>query len=306
MKSEDPICEIKNNVIYANILMFLRRKNYLGLIRMSIIAYLGILSLVLLVAIATATYSTCQKSNMLLTPVNSAKDSASNELPFNSTVFGQIGDAVGGLSGPFIAIIAAVLTYLAFMEQVKANKIIETLSRLERQETITTNRADICLRLLERFESRKKEFVDKYGGPLDGKTLSELLTNYPRILTNRLQLVIVNHPYNLVQFALDLNSESELLADVQIMLNQILQLSILVTEMREGPERIMISYEIERIVATLPVAEVLWSAVVNRLQKLGRINDSRIYEIVDLFREIFKVHKRFAFGSLFKRSFGNL
>ncbi len=50
------------------------------------------------------------------------KDSFANCLKELVTVTGPLGDTLGGIMGPLVAIIAALLTYWAFMEQVKANK----------------------------------------------------------------------------------------------------------------------------------------------------------------------------------------
>ncbi len=41
---------------------------------------------------------------------------------FDFTATGQIGDTIGGTMGPFIAIAAAILTFLAFWVQYKANE----------------------------------------------------------------------------------------------------------------------------------------------------------------------------------------
>lgn len=44
----------------------------------------------------------------------------SGELDFSNT--GEIGDTIGGIMGPFVAIAAAILTFLAFWIQFKANE----------------------------------------------------------------------------------------------------------------------------------------------------------------------------------------
>lgn len=43
---------------------------------------------------------------------------------FNYTGTGSIGDTIGGLTAPFINGIGAILVYIAFREQVKANKLL--------------------------------------------------------------------------------------------------------------------------------------------------------------------------------------
>lgn len=61
------------------------------------------------------------------------------ELDFRNT--GQIGDTIGGIMGPFVAIAAAILTFLAFWVQFKANE---------------QQRKDIAL---ERFESNLFQLI---------------------------------------------------------------------------------------------------------------------------------------------------
>lgn len=63
----------------------------------------------------------------------------SGKLDFYNT--GQIGDTIGGIMGPFVAIAAAILTFLAFWIQYKANE---------------QQRKDIAL---ERFESNLFELI---------------------------------------------------------------------------------------------------------------------------------------------------
>lgn len=55
-----------------------------------------------------------------------------DELDFSNT--GQIGDTIGGVMGPFVAIAAAILTFLAFWVQYKANKQQRDDISLERFE----------------------------------------------------------------------------------------------------------------------------------------------------------------------------
>lgn len=64
----------------------------------------------------------------------------SGKLDFRNT--GQIGDTIGGIMGPFVAIAAAILTFLAFWVQFKANE---------------QQRKDIAL---ERFESKFYKLLD--------------------------------------------------------------------------------------------------------------------------------------------------
>lgn len=58
---------------------------------------------------------------------------------YNFTQTGPIGDTIGGLMNPFIAIAGVIMTFLAFLMQVRANEIqrkqfLETLQKEEEQE----------------------------------------------------------------------------------------------------------------------------------------------------------------------------
>lgn len=48
---------------------------------------------------------------------------------------GSIGDTIGGIMGPFIAIVAAILTFIAFWVQYKANEQLRTDIKIERFES---------------------------------------------------------------------------------------------------------------------------------------------------------------------------
>ena len=47
---------------------------------------------------------------------------------------GEIGDTIGGIMGPFVAIIASFLTFLAFLMQYQANEVQK--SELKRQSVL--------------------------------------------------------------------------------------------------------------------------------------------------------------------------
>ncbi len=65
-----------------------------------------------------------------------------SRLDFSET--GQLGDTIGGLTAPFINGLSVVLVYLAFKEQIKANKSFE---RLERQKMATEEYYDLRARI---------------------------------------------------------------------------------------------------------------------------------------------------------------
>ena len=79
----------------------------------------------------------------------------SERLNFRET--GPIGDTIGGIMGPFIAMIASWLTFIAFWVQFKANQM---------------QRADIAI---ERFEQRFFEMLNLLQNTVDGTRA--ILTN---------------------------------------------------------------------------------------------------------------------------------
>ncbi len=90
---------------------------------------------------------------------------------------GQIGDTINGIAGPFIALTAAILTYLAFYMQYKANRIqirqfkeqkkqfekqlTEEKSQFEKQLTEEKSRFSIQLDIQAKTE-KKARFENKY------------------------------------------------------------------------------------------------------------------------------------------------
>jgi hypothetical protein len=73
-------------------------------------------------------------------------NSNSSGVDFSKT--GQIGDTIGGIMGPFIAIAAAVLTFIAFWVQYQANR--QQVAQFQRQAEDVT---------IERFESKFYELL---------------------------------------------------------------------------------------------------------------------------------------------------
>ena len=76
------------------------------------------------------------------------------KLDFTGT--GQIGDTIGGIMGPFIAIAAAILTFLAFWVQFKANE---------------QQRQDIAK---ERFEGKFYELLRMHSQNVEGTKIEGL------------------------------------------------------------------------------------------------------------------------------------
>lgn len=87
---------------------------------------------------------------------------------------GQIGDTIGGIMGPFVAIVASFLTFLAFLMQYQANEIQK--KELKRQSMVHDQ---------EQFEAKLYQMLDVYNknvsrlraGDLVGKrAIPELLS----------------------------------------------------------------------------------------------------------------------------------
>lgn len=77
---------------------------------------------------------------------------------------GQIGDTVGGLTAPFISLIAAVLVYLSFTEQSKANQIqIDELDKQKKiiaEERKRSESQNLFISFEKEFDSIRNETTD--------------------------------------------------------------------------------------------------------------------------------------------------
>ena len=90
------------------------------------------------------------------------------------TTTGEIGDTIGGIMGPFVAIVASFLTFLAFIMQYQANEIQK--KELKRQSIVHDK---------EQFEAKLYQMIDVYNqsvsqiraGDFEGKrAIPELLS----------------------------------------------------------------------------------------------------------------------------------
>ena len=52
----------------------------------------------------------------------------------NFTDTGNIGDTIGGITAPFLSVLGSILVYLAFKEQIKANKLVQDQFQLQQFE----------------------------------------------------------------------------------------------------------------------------------------------------------------------------
>ncbi len=81
----------------------------------------------------------------------------------NFEPYGTIGDTIGGMTGPFINLAGAILVYVAFKEQVKANENQEKINK--RQEDINKeNEAEKVINFIENQISKLELYVleDKF------------------------------------------------------------------------------------------------------------------------------------------------
>lgn len=75
-------------------------------------------------------------------------------LDFSST--GEIGDTIGGIMGPFIAIFAALLTFIAFWAQFEANRELIKENRRNHFENRFYKMLDIHLDSVAELNKRKE------------------------------------------------------------------------------------------------------------------------------------------------------
>ncbi len=99
---------------------------------------------------------------------------------------GQIGDTINGVAGPFIALIAAFVTYLAFFMQYRANRIQikqfkEQRRQFEKQITEQRNQFNTEIELqkrvqtIEQFEQKFYEMLRLHRANVEEMHLSNLL-----------------------------------------------------------------------------------------------------------------------------------
>lgn len=86
---------------------------------------------------------------------------------------GEIGDTIGGIMGPFVAIIAAFLTFIAFLIQYDANELQK--KELERQKKIR-QREEFEVKLYKMLDEHKDNLNHIVAGELRGRdAIPELL-----------------------------------------------------------------------------------------------------------------------------------
>ena len=89
---------------------------------------------------------------------------------------GEIGDTIGGIMGPFVAIIAAFLTFIAFLIQYDANELQK--KELERQKKIR-QREEFEVKLYKMLDEHKDNLNHIAAGELRGRdAIPELLGEF--------------------------------------------------------------------------------------------------------------------------------
>ncbi len=114
---------------------------------------------------------------IISTPILFTQNALNDLFDFSET--GQIGDTIGGITSPFINLLAAWLIYKSFMAQVKANKEVQTQirnNRLEFEEDLKRRNFDSALTMynmlfddIKSFNvtSTKQNGVDNFKSFLD-------------------------------------------------------------------------------------------------------------------------------------------
>lgn len=78
---------------------------------------------------------------------------------------GQIGDTIGGITAPIVGLASAILIYLSFSAQIKANKITLEATQVSQQEGNFKY-------IIEEFEKVKKSFKQISYSPVDNQFVS--------------------------------------------------------------------------------------------------------------------------------------
>lgn len=96
------------------------------------------------------------------------------KLDFRNT--GQIGDTIGGIMGPFVAIAAAILTFLAFWVQFKANEQQRKDIALERFESNLFQLIQIQEEITNNLSFTPTDGADRlYGSVFHGRQVFQIL-----------------------------------------------------------------------------------------------------------------------------------
>jgi hypothetical protein len=133
---------------------------------------------------------------------------------------GEIGDAIGGTLGPFVAIAAAILTFLAFWVQFKANEQQRRDLQIERfenkfYELLRLHRANVDeLNIADRVTGRKcfvQLFNELKYAYLIVKDQFNVQTEEEKELYSKHKIDLLKFSYTIFFYGVGVNSEKELL-----------------------------------------------------------------------------------------------
>lgn len=94
---------------------------------------------------------------ILIDPADSVNVDSSHTAPIPSAITGQVGDTYGGTVGPVIAIIAAILTFMAFFIQFLANEQQRNYLKQQRFEDTFFRLLENHQKIVDSMDLRKKD-----------------------------------------------------------------------------------------------------------------------------------------------------
>lgn len=115
-----------------------------------------------------------------LAPLIFTSPSSNQRYNFKDT--GAIGDTIGGLMNPFIALAGVLITFLAFYMQVKANKIQIDIFNTNQKEQINLLKEQLFFRLVDNLNQRIINF--SYSENTSYKSLDNLINIFLNKIDN--------------------------------------------------------------------------------------------------------------------------
>lgn len=148
-------------------------------------------------------------------------------LDFSNT--GEIGDTIGGTMTPIVSLVAVILTYLAFLKQVEANRIqTEQFNQtLKRKESDEEGQLWNCLELItldvnlaiQDMEERIKHFNDYLKDDRKRIYGEGVLRNNPIVTLSRYRTIDRNLLYNAYMRYIEENEPMELFCRTYLLLD---------------------------------------------------------------------------------------
>ncbi|MBS1633852.1 MAG: hypothetical protein JST10_14915 [Bacteroidetes bacterium] len=137
----------------------------------------------------------------------------------NFTNTGNIGDTIGGITAPFLSLLGAILVYLSFQEQVKANAIVNR-TRDEDLEIIIADklltRIETAIKDLSSYKIESKNIAMRHNPETDplirGEGLSNLISYVVQHVENiKTRIGVENEKANITWIIGKLNTNTGLL-----------------------------------------------------------------------------------------------